>query len=497
MAMTVVASPCGMLNWRLAKTALSIPFALFALAGLAPRALANIPATITRTNTLRMPSSGNAADGTLTTTVTYINASAFAAASANSVGLDKGLQYRLRTCVSYHLSSRAPVSSCAERDVDTRANDATVYTYAPPVRLTGQRPTTQPWGYFTAYSDVLYLSASGWQISAHSWPDDGLQGAGIPVAAQGQTSGALPANSLVALDGPFTAAINSGQPDSICTNTPAPSNGSPLPDGVTTSHEAFSGAPGYYEIGLPTGAYADQAPRGVMLVIHGGAWSTTGVYGVQAMRPDADRWRARGWETVNITYRPCGQSSADVLWFYDRARAWVGPDVKIAALGTSSGGHLALLIGASRPDLYAVVSQAGPTDLTTIQDEGVYDAATGLYDSTFGSRLVHNLAAAAFGEENLDAYSPAALASAMLKNTRVLQAFSADDAVVPYKQATDLSDAMRAANSDAYVENVQLATGTIPFAHGRVTQAALDDFYAREEQLVAPANEPAVEPSTR
>jgi hypothetical protein len=47
---------------------------------------------------------------------------------------------------------------------------------------------------------------------------------------------------------------------------------------------------------------------------------------------------------------------------------------------------------------------------------------------------------------------------------------------------------MSAANPAAYVDNVQLAKGTIPFAHGLVSQAALDDFYAREERLVAPVS---------
>jgi hypothetical protein len=32
---------------------------------------------------------------------------------------------------------------------------------------------------------------------------------------------------------------------------------------------------------------------------------------------------------------------------------------------------------------------------------------------------------------------------------------------------------------------------TIPFGHGRVTQAALDDFYGREERLVAPLSSDA------
>jgi acetyl esterase/lipase len=210
------------------------------------------------------------------------------------------------------------------------------------------------------------------------------------------------------------------------------------------------------------------------------------------MSGEAERWRARGWETVNLTYRPCGQSLGDVLWFYDKARSWFGAGAKICALGRSAGGHLSLLVGANRPDLYCAVSMAGPTDLTTIQHERVFNPATGQYDSTSLSRWVHNLGAAAFGEENLPLYSPAAQASATLKNTRVLQGFSADDPLVPYQQAADLGEAMSASNPTAYVDNLQLATGTIPFGHGLVTQAALDDFYAREERLVAPLTAPTV-----
>jgi hypothetical protein len=79
----------------------------------------------------------------------------------------------------------------------------------------------------------------------------------------------------------------------------------------------------------------------------------------------------------------------------------------------------------------------------------------------------------------------------------VLQGFSADDAIVPYQQAADLATAMRAADPFAYVDDVQLAAGTVPFAHGYVTQAALDDFYAREAQLVAPVTAPTVDLSRR
>ncbi|MEA2137296.1 MAG: hypothetical protein QOG56_446 [Solirubrobacteraceae bacterium] len=466
------------------------------LAVVAPTAAANVPPSFTRTNVVRIPALGNRADGTLTTSVAFGDTTATAAASTgNSIGLGAGFDFRLRTCVAYHLNATKPISSCAERHVDTRTNAAAVYTYAPAITLSNQpRPTTQSWGYFTAYTDVLYLSSGAWLTSAHSWPDNGLQGAGIAVAAQGATSATLPANATTALDGAFTSAIASGQPDSICTAAPSGPDGSALPAGVRASDPAYAGAPAPYEIGLPIGAYAGQTPRGIMLIIHGGAWMATGAGLVQSMRSDADRWRARGWMTMNLSYRACGQSAADALWFYDKTRAAVGAGARICALGTSAGGHLALMLGAFRPDVFCVVSQAGPTDLASAEGEVAYDAASGGHSQTNGGRFVHNLGVAAFGAENLSWFSPAALAGGTLNRVRVLQAFSADDPLVPYGQAADLANAMHAANPSAYVDDVQLAAGTLPFAHGRVTQAALDGFHARELQLADPGDAFALAP---
>jgi acetyl esterase/lipase len=456
-------------------------------------AAANLPAPVATSLPIRVPALGNAQDGSLTTTVTYTDTAARArSSSGDTVGLSKGFVFRLRTCLAYHLHGKPPVTQYAERTVDTRANTATVVTHVPTVTLPAQpRPATQPWGYFKAYAEVLYQAGTSWPLIAHSWPDNGLQGAGIAVAAQGQADGVLPPNSTIQLGGAFTSAINSGWPDSFCTAETLPQS-SGLPDGVISDHPAFAGAPAYSEVGLPTGSHAGKAPRGVMLIVHGGSWSATGGGAVQSMRLEADRWRARGWETVNLTYRPCGRSLDDVLWFYDQARAWFGPSAVIGASGISAGGHLSLLLAANRGGVYSVISEAGPTDLTTIQRQGAYNPATGLYDFTLGSRWVHNLGAAAFGEENLATYSPGRSAGSTLNSTRVLQAFAADDSIVPYRQATDLADALRAANAAAYADTVQLAKGTIPFGHGRVTQAAFDDFRRRERQLVAPIKAPTV-----
>jgi len=471
-----------------AKRSHAATLALLVLGLSAPCAAANVPAPIVKTNPIRFTPANSEPNGTLTTTVTYTDADATATAStAYTIRLQPGLFFRLRTCVAYHLNGQAPVSRCAERTVDTTSNTTTVDAYAPRITLAAQpRPTTQPWGYFTAYTEVHSRSGASWQLRANSWPIRGLLGAGIAVAPQDQDSGILPPNSTVLLDGAFDGAIDTGQPDSICTGVPMPSDGLPLPAGVSTSDPAFAASPAYYEVGLPRGHYLGQPPRGVMLVIHGGTWISTAAGAVESMRADADRWRSRGWETVNLTYRPCGQSLTDVLWFYDRARAAFAPGTKICALGTSAGGHLALLIGASRPDLYCAISQAGPTDLRVIQDEPAYDAASGTFSQTRGGRLVHNAAAAAFGEENLPAYSPAAQVLPTLRSTRVLQGFSADDAFVPYQQANDLADAMHAVDPAAYVESIQLAAGTVPFGHGGVTRDALTDYYARERLLAEP-----------
>ncbi|MEA2131711.1 MAG: hypothetical protein QOJ85_4602 [Solirubrobacteraceae bacterium] len=478
------------------RATLAAALALGTVAVVAPAATANVPPPLITTNPVRVPAMGNTTDGILTTRVVYGETAAAATASTGAtISLGNGWSFRLRTCVGYHLNATPPASRCAERSVDTHANTDSVFTYAPRVTLSRQRrPTTEPWGYFVTYTEVLYLSGSSWLVAAHSWPDDGLQTAGIAVAPQGEDFGTLPANSTVTADGAYTSAIGSGQPDSVCAADPTVSDGSSLPAGVSTSHPAFPGAPDYYEVGPPAGAYAGQTPRGVMLVLHGGGWAKTGVGAVEFVRADAERWRGRGWETVNFTYRSCGQSLDDALWFYDHARAWFDPGTKICALGTSAGGHLALLIAASRSGLYCVVNQAGPTDLRTIQDELAYDAATGLQNQTQGGRVVHNLAAGAFGEENLARFSPAALASGTLNGTRVLQGFSADDPLVSFQQAADLASAMQAVNPGAYVDELQLDAGTIPFAHGSVTQAALDDFHAREDRLVDPVSPPATAP---
>lgn len=467
-------------------------------AGRVPKARANGPVpTVTVTNPVRIPKLAMAPDGKLTTRVTTAAASASAEAfTGATIGLTPGFRYKLTTCLTYHRSRTTPRTTCADRLVDTRGKPATIHTSAPSVRISAQpRPTgAGSWAYFAGYTQVAYApvglaDGAAFTLVAYSWPDNGLQGAAVAVPGlgegKGQHRGRLPANDPVVPEGAYNGAINTGRPDSICRAATTTSAGR-LPPGLSSRHPAFAGAPAYYEVGGPTGAFAGQPPVGVMLVIHGGGWYAEGSGATRSVRPMADRWRARGWETVNLTYHACGQSLGDVLWFYDKTREWFGKSAIVCASGASAGGHLALTLAAKRRGVYCVVSEGGPTDLDRIQQQAAFDPATGATDQTNGGRALHNVAAAAFGGDNLASISPAALARGSLGGTRVLQGFAAADPLVPYQQALDLRLAMLVANPGAYVDTVRLARGPVSFVHATVSSDAMSDFLLREERLVAP-----------
>lgn len=239
-------------------------------------------------------------------------------------------------------------------------------------------------------------------------------------------------------------------------------------------------APASYELGSPTGIFAGQRPRGVMLVIHGGGWANVGPYEVASVRAQANRWRERGWSTVNIDYRACGQSVGDVLWFYDRTRQ-VSGSLPICAHGMSAGGHLALMIAALRPTLACVVGEGAPTNLTTVGGQTAFDPATGGVQSD-GPEMLYRRVSAAFGEEHLPEHSPALFPL----RTRVLAATAAADPLVPFAQAVELEAAMRTTDAAAYVDVMHLAAGANAFSHAGVARSSLETFWQHEEQLVAP-----------
>jgi acetyl esterase/lipase len=259
--------------------------------------------------------------------------------------------------------------------------------------------------------------------------------------------------------------INSATQDSICREDQVAAT---TPDEGSTT--ALGDLPFAYEVGEPAGPV-----RGVMLVLHGGGWSSVGRAKLSLTRADAQRWRARGWRTVNATYRPCAASAGDVLTLYDRVRRTYGSSLPICAFGRSAGGHLSLLLAARRPELACVVAEAGIADLPALARQ---TTATG----SVGPSTVANLATAAFGVDRLAEVS----AAGSVVRARVLYAIAVDDTLVPFEQATAFAAAQRGRDAAAYVDVLHLDAGTQPFEHAFVSEAALQEFYVREQRLVAP-----------
>jgi acetyl esterase/lipase len=297
----------------------------------------------------------------------------------------------------------------------------------------------------------------------------------------GATTGTLPPTQGVALPGSRTATggVNSGYPDSFC--APNTSDMTAPPREGVTQDALGTDAPAYDEVGEPTGDYAGLQPKGVMMIVHGGGWFVVGSGQVQVTRDEADRWRARGWRTVSVTYHACADAVKDVLWFHDRVRALYGDAIPLCMTGGSAGGHLALVTAYARPDVACVIDRGGPVDAATLKDERAWSDtdAAGQLD---GPRWAYNLMTAAWGQDNLPWYSPALFKIP----ARVLVGVAAHDPYVPYDQALELADKLHARNPAAYVDTVRLANGTVPWVHASVDQAAVDDFDRREQDLVAP-----------
>ncbi len=398
----------------------------------------------------------------------------FVAISAPAVSLAAGAEFRLVSCVQTHVLHTAPAADCSQRDVDTRQRTEATAEEAPIASRQIAAPPASQAAWATGVVEVLRRSSTGgWQRAASSWTPGGLATASLPLSDRGLPSPLAPQG--VALEAIADGGMNTGARDSICAPL-AGATAQPLPDGVTSGALGGEG-PAYSETGSPL--TADHDERGVVLLLHGGGWMLTGSWAAAGMRPDADRWRARGWRTVNASYRACGGAIEDVVAFVDHIRARILDSQPLCLVGTSAGAHLALLAAALRPDAVdCVVSQSGPTDLAALAAEQAYDPFTGDRWAT-GPIATHNLAVAAFGAENLAAMSPARQRIA----ARLLVAVGEHDWLLAPSQATSFASAQRALDRAAHVEALILPAGTVSWGHGSVSSTAIEAFHAAEAKL--------------
>ncbi len=131
----------------------------------------------------------------------------------------------------------------------------------------------------------------------------------------------------------------------------------------------------YVELSIP-----DDAPRGVVVVIHGGFWKAA--YDLSLGRPLAADLVAKGWASLNIEYRRVGPAASGggggVPNTLDDVRAAIatldGRDLdltRVVTLGHSAGGHLATWAGHAIDAVTHVISQAGVLDLVAADRDGL------------------------------------------------------------------------------------------------------------------------------
>ncbi|MBI5103553.1 MAG: hypothetical protein HZB46_00935 [Solirubrobacterales bacterium] len=442
------------------------PSARALLAGLAALVLLPTAASAAeRTMPVRVTLLGQDAGVATLALETTSDTAATATLRAPGVLFGGGKLYRVSTCVEQHAQRALPLSSCTTADVDVRGLTGRVARDAPAVTSAVRRPKA---GVAMAVTGVVTINQrmvdGAWKEVATTWTA-GRAGASLAVPPSGATSGVLPTlPDGATLSTGAVGGMNTGAPGSICGQN---LRGTTMtrPAGLDT--KALGAAAYPYEVGEPT---TGAAPRGVALVLHGGGWATNGIGALETERPTADAWRARGFRTVNATYRACAGSLIDALDAFDRIhRAW--PDLAVCVDGASAGGHLALSVAANRP-VACAVSRGGPADAEALAGQ---DAAPGPGGSkTDGPRSLQNFMAAAFGNENLDLASPVRGTT----GARVLMGVAESDWLVPWAQAEELRDAWGA-------EVVRLAAGDRPWVHGNVSADALADWERRVDALAA------------
>ena len=183
-----------------------------------------------------------------------------------------------------------------------------------------------------------------------------------------------------------------------------------------------------------------QAPRGVVVVIHGGFWRAE--FGIEYARPLVPSLVAAGWAAYAIEYRRVGNGGGTPETFDDVAAAIdaladQGLDLStVVTVGHSAGGHLAVW-AAGREDpavaITAAISQAGVLDLVGASRAGL------------GGGAVEALLGHPAGPEDAT-YDP--LQQAPLQ-VPVICVHGRGDDIVPIEQSRTYVDAATAAGATA------------------------------------------------
>jgi len=220
------------------------------------------------------------------------------------------------------------------------------------------------------------------------------------------------------------------------------------------------------QLDLPSGQFAGKPPRAVLILIHGAGWTGLSRAAYRSEAATAPLFTRLGYATMTIDYSPGAAGVRDVGRYYAVARRRFGTRTPICAVGTSAGGHLALMLAVRQPDLACVISLAGPTDLVAL-------------DSEPGGGVAAGLARQAFGATRLADVSPARYAGAI--RARVMLVYAAGDPIVPVAQGYAM------ARADRRAQLIVLPPGQANFIHSKVDRTAVERAEAQELTFLSQA----------
>jgi acetyl esterase/lipase len=204
-----------------------------------------------------------------------------------------------------------------------------------------------------------------------------------------------------------------------------------------------------------------DGPFPAVLVIHGGAWRGGSK---NDMRAASREFALRGYVAASPQYRFCPKETfpaqvydvkAAVRWLKANAKEYKVDAGHVGAIGFSAGAHLAMMLGMTGPDdglegdapkdapdtkVLAVVNYFGPTDLAA---DDIPDVSKPLVRDFLGGTAKEKPEAAAKA-------SPLTYVSK--GDAPVLTFQGTKDRLVPYTQATKLTDALTKAGVPGRVE---------------------------------------------
>ncbi|MFL5829855.1 MAG: alpha/beta hydrolase family protein [Solirubrobacteraceae bacterium] len=188
----------------------------------------------------------------------------------------------------------------------------------------------------------------------------------------------------------------------------------------------------------------DQSPKAVVMLIHGGSWKGIDPAAFKSTLAIATIFQNLGFETATVEYRRGAQGINDVQRLYRQVRHRVGAHTPICAVGTSAGGHIALMLAVRNPDLACVIDLAGPTNLPALRTDP-------------GGTTGYQIALSAFGNGALTELSPALHAGSI--RAKLMLIYAANDPLVPVAQGREM------ARADPRAKLIVLPPGTAPFVH--------------------------------